>query len=272
MTITEKGAGVPGSLEPERSEGRGCGSPSLVVYSQSRTCRTWTKKQSRVYNSLMSFFLEVSSRKLQTFRVDLTTADGGIPENLSDDHKELRKRVKRVFGYDIEHYQVITSEGNGVMHGVWAIESKKSAYIPQAWISEQWESIHGAKIVWIERVHGKRHYKNSAQYFASHYLAGQGDLVRHSYSWHKCKISLGRGWSSFKRQISERRPVLYHEQRYGRDFAIRDWLPMAEIVKSWQSLIELGWCLVDGIVYVIEGRTVQPKYSTTIVLAGECPF
>jgi hypothetical protein len=40
----------------------------------------------------------------------------------------------------VESYQVITKEGNGVIHTVWAIEpkDKEAVYIKHGWLSEEW--------------------------------------------------------------------------------------------------------------------------------------
>jgi len=257
-------------------------SPSLVSKGQESTFQflkhksQWDRQQRRIYQKLQSWSFMKVSEGYQLIRADFTTGKDGSADLLSKHYAEVMRRVKREFDLDIEHFTVRTAEGHGVLHCMWAIKHDRAAWISQAWLSDQWNEIHGAHRVWIKRVSSKFHLKMSVRYLVNQYLAGQTSIVRCSYSWNKCKIALGRGWSSFKRQTSERRPVLYHEQRYGRDYAVRDLLPMGVIVRAWQSLLEVGWCLVDGIVYGIADRLVYPKQvvaaSYGFELPIECPF
>ena len=252
--------------------------PSLVYKGQESTFQSlkhksqWDRQQRRIFSRLQSWSFMKLMEGYQLIRTDFTTGRDGSDTLLAKHYAEIKRRVLREFGYDIEHFTVRTREGNGVLHCVWAIKQDRAVHIPQAWLSTQWDNIHGAHRVWIKRVSTKFHLKMSVRYLVNQYLAGQTSIVRCSYSWNKCKIALGKGWSSLKRQITERRPILYREKRYGRDFAVRDWLPMADIVRAWMALIEVGWCLCDGIVYVIEENKIQPKYATSAVYADECPF
>ena len=79
------------------------------------------KKQRRVFQRLVSWCFEAKSRDCQLSRVDLTTAVGGPAHLLRRHLQELRRRVERDLGYKgIETFVVETSEGNGVLHMVWA--------------------------------------------------------------------------------------------------------------------------------------------------------
>lgn len=247
---------------PARQARERAGSPSLVSNGQSRTFSSWNRQQKRVYNRLTSFMLEAESRGAQLFRVDLTTAPGGDAGKLAVHSRELRRRVKREYGYDVEQFQVETNEGHGVYHCVWAIVSDRAVYIHQAWLSSMWQEIHGAHRVWIKRVSTKYHQKNAARYLAAQYLAGQDGtaLVRMSYSWKKCKLSLGRGWSSFRRLVADRCPVLWYERMYGRDVPVRDLLPMGDIVAAWRDLIQFGWCTCGGLVYLVRDREIVQRW------------
>jgi hypothetical protein len=61
--------------------------------------------------------------------------------------------VEREFGFKgIEQFVLETTEGNGVLHMVWAWRGARSFYVPQAWLSEQWEKIHGAPVVWVRKM------------------------------------------------------------------------------------------------------------------------
>lgn len=84
-------------------------------------------------------------------------------------------------------------------------------------------------------------------------------IKRHYYDWRTCKLTLGRGWNSFRRLVIGQRPVLYMEKRWGREFPVREWVPMADIVAGWRDLLEFGWCICDGHVYQVEGRCIVER-------------
>jgi hypothetical protein len=249
---------------PALGAGTASCSPSLVYNGQESISKSpvfksqWDRQQRRIYSKLQSFTVLKSSEGYQLFRVDLTTGIGGNAGLMSAHALELVKRVGRVFGYSVEYFWVRTAEGHGVMHGVWAVKHEKAVYIPQVWLSSQWEEIHGAHRVWIKRISTKGHLKNAVRYLVNQYLANQSSIVRCSYSWNKCKVSLGRGWSSFKKIISSKCPVLRYERLYGRDVAIRDWLPMRSMITMWQSLLTHGLCIFgDDVIEIVDRDVVM---------------
>ncbi len=76
-------------------------------------------------------------------RVDLTTAVGGDAFKLRRHLQELRRRVERDLGFnDLRLFVIETSEGNGVLHMVWAWRGSRSFFIEQEWLSQEWEKIH----------------------------------------------------------------------------------------------------------------------------------
>jgi hypothetical protein len=132
----------------------------------------------------MSFCYERLGQGAQLLRVDLTSSPDSIPGTLSRHFQELRRRVQRVYGYDVRAFIVQTKEGQpaGVLHMIWAISQSKAVWIDQKWISDQWENIHGAKVAWISRL-PHNGVKNVARYFSCQYLAGQESIVRISWPW-----------------------------------------------------------------------------------------
>ncbi len=113
----------------------------------------WSRKQWRVFQRLTSWCYEAKSRGCQLARVDLTTASGGPAPFLRKHLQELRRRIERDLGYPgIETFVVETSEGNWVLHMVWAWVGDRTFIVDQGWLSEQWEKIHGAFIVYIRRM------------------------------------------------------------------------------------------------------------------------
>ena len=252
------------------------GSPSLVNIGQDRTWKNrgqWDRQQKRVFRTLQSWIILKASSGYQLFFVHFTGGTGADQGKLAEHDKELKKRVFRELGYKVDEFKVQTREGNGVLHCVWAVKSEQAVWISQSWLSEQWQAIHGAHRVWINRIKtSKRDLKNVANYVVNQYVAGQTSIVRCSYGWRTCKVALGVGWAQFKKLTSELRPIKYYEQFYGRDVAVRDLLPMADIVKAWQALLEVGWCMVDGVVFDIQDRLVYPKTYVVASFGDECPF
>lgn len=95
----------------------------------------------------------------------------------------LRKRMERKFGSKIQYWRLYTNEGNGVLHIVLT-----GTYVPQSWLSQNWNDIHQSPIVYIQALFRKRTPKRLASYLAGHYLAGHDYHVytRQSSSWSWC--------------------------------------------------------------------------------------
>jgi len=120
----------------------------------------------------------------------LSTANGGDPSKLAYHHQRLRQRVESRLGYrGLQHFQVRTSEGNGVLHIFWAWKPEcgfrqRSFYVAQGWLSKQWAQIHGAPIVWVSRVRLGRVSRNKvSRYCMSQYVSGQAGYEYMSWSW-----------------------------------------------------------------------------------------
>lgn len=130
--------------------------------------------------------------------VMLSTAQGGDAGKLRVHERELRRRVERKTGVrGIEYVCVDTSEGNGTLHLLWA--GNGSLYVEQKWLSEQWDEIHGARIVWVRRYrYGSR--GRLSRYMVSQYMSGQrGAGMRISWSWKATMgLPLKRAWRTFK--------------------------------------------------------------------------
>jgi len=144
----------------------------------------------------------------QILRVDLTSANDSKAEDLRKNFRALRRKIESEFGFsDIEDFVVETSEGNGVLHMVWAWKQKagfrdKPFYIPQKWLKREWEKIHGAYRVYIQKYDkgSARSRSRVAGYLVEQYLTvGQSSFVRYSYSWRRSLgFPLVRYWKHFK--------------------------------------------------------------------------
>jgi len=143
----------------------------------------------------------------QILRVDLTSANDSNSDNLRKNFRRLRRRVENVFKFDdIEDFVIETSEGNGVLHMVWAWKPKKgfrqrTFYIPHKWLKKEWEKIHGAYRVYVRQYDkGSARTRNRVSgYLVSQYMAKQEGFVRYSYSWRRSLgFPLVSYWNLFK--------------------------------------------------------------------------
>ena len=149
----------------------------------------WTTKQRRQYQHLISGIKRQRAKKLQVRVITLTSSNESSWEHLNSNWQVLRKRIERRYGVKVEYWKLKTNEGNGVLHIVYT-----GCYIPQRWLSNAWNTIHGARIVYIQALFRKQSPKRLASYIAGHYLAGHDYLTftRQSESWGWC--FRGRGW------------------------------------------------------------------------------
>ena len=232
------------------------GLPSLVRVhiDQSSAFKPWDKQQKRCYQRLLSWCKEALGRGCQLFRVDLTTASGGDSGMLVRHFQELRRRVEKTFGYFIEYFKAETSEGNGVYHMVWAIKWDRAAWIPQSWLSKEWEVIHGAKIVYIRRMKGnKKSVKKVGRYFAIQYLAGQSSLVRISWSWWRARLAIGKSWSFLKSQLMRG----FQASTWAGRSSFDRTLTYGDLLGAWDEILKKGWCVVANAIIFISGRSLD---------------
>jgi len=227
--------------------------PSLVIYGQGSASTSWSRTQRRRYSTMISWMKQAEGRGHQLFRVDLTTAAGGFSSDLTKDFRELRRRIKRVYGYIIEFLKVETSEGHGVLHMVWAIDQRRAAFIPQRWLSDEWFKIHGASIVYICRVKGFNSSKRISRYFISQYFAGQSAIVRMTYSWWMCKFALMKTFHSLRREFLG---VKNYSSPWNRGFR-PGVLTFKEFLSVWDDFLFRGTCQVLQYQYVVIDRLVQ---------------
>jgi hypothetical protein len=221
--------------------------------------RPWTKQQRRVFQRLTSWCYEAKFRECQLSRVDLTTATGGSAHLLRRHLQELRRRIERDLGYrGMETFVVETSEGNGVLHMVWAWGGNRTFIIDQRWLSEQWTRIHGAPIAFIRRMNlAKDSIRRVARYFAVQYLADQEDaLVRMSWSWRRSRFAIGKAWKFLCRAF----------WKINRQRAARDWrdpqpdLSFSDLLIAWEELLSRGWCSLGGILFCVENRELRELF------------
>ncbi|MBA7703043.1 hypothetical protein ES703_111825 [subsurface metagenome] len=192
--------------------GGGEGRPSVLTNvsssnSDTKTAKNgWSRQQKRGYHRIQSCLQYWQANGFQVLWVMLSTADGGNASKLAYHHQRLRQRIEAGLGYKgIQHYQVRTSEGNGVLHILWAWKAmngfrQRSFYVEQAWLGKQWQGIHSAPIVWIARVKGGRVSRNKvSRYCMSQYVGSQSGYEYMSWSWGRTfGFPLVACWRAFK--------------------------------------------------------------------------
>lgn len=178
---------------------------SLLVNNGQSSIAEWGKKHRRQYQRLMTLLYRWESMGLSIVRLDLTTAVGGDPKVMTKHYEALRRRIERKIGKRVHYWWVQTQEGNGVLHTLMAAEG--SLYIEQEWLSEQWEEIHGANIVYIKRYKkGVYSRKKVSKYLVSQYLAGQLGNVRMGWSWKRTfDIPISKAWKLFCKLFRNRK-------------------------------------------------------------------
>jgi hypothetical protein len=198
-------------------------------------------------------------------RVDLTSSDTSNSVLLVEHFSHLRKKILRELGYQIDFFKVRTSEGNGVLHLIWAIKDDKAVYISQEWLSNVWLSIHGAPVVWVKRMKAtKSSVMNVGRYLTAQYFAGQNAIEQTSYSWKRCRLPLGRTWNSLKalfRLGSPDRPRVCWDNVMGKQVSC-DKNPFVEdvefkdLIKAWDSLLESGVAYLHNLTICISNRAL----------------
>lgn len=186
------------------------GGPALLLDKDGResTRPVWSRRQYSCYQALRSIDRLREVDGWQALRVDFTSPASSEPEILTDHFEELRRRIARRWGYrNMCHFFVRTSEGPGagVLHGFlyWrpaAGERWRSFSIPWAWLSQEWEKIHGAWNVSVKRFpyRGEGGRAACLRYIVNQYVAGQSGYVRYFYSWRRLAgFPIKRLWGMF---------------------------------------------------------------------------
>lgn len=159
----------------------------------------WKQGQKRLYRIIMSEIHLWASYGGQVRKLELTTADGGDASKMQIHFKQLLRAIGKKLGYgNIDYAGVQTIEGNGVLHVFISWIGRKTFFIKQAWLSEEWRRIHGARIVWIRAITGGEHTRTAIRYVAAQYVAGQKGPVRLFRSRRYIKFTRGGVWEGFR--------------------------------------------------------------------------
>ena len=106
----------------------------------------WSKKQKRGFQRILSGFTRAKALGKNVRFFTLTSSPTSKWRQINPHFQVLRKRIERNYG-KIEYIKFRTNEGYGVLHVLYTCP-----FIPQRWLSRNWDEIHGAKIVDIRKV------------------------------------------------------------------------------------------------------------------------
>jgi len=131
------------------------------------------------------------------------------------DFEVFKKRIRRKFGrFEYVAVKEHTKDGLVHLHLVY-----RGGFMPQSWLSETWEEVHGAKIVWIAKLYTWKLAKHLARYFIKE---GFG---RYWTSW----VWVYKGFvGDWKRLVHERGfNALSYWHRW-----LRNWTPKTEMFQD----------------------------------------
>jgi hypothetical protein len=151
----------------------------------------WQGKQKRAYHRARSGIRISEFLHLPVKHLILTTSPQASSRNISNDFQALRKAVYREFGVLLPYFMVHTNEGYGVLHVLY----RAKEFLPQRWLSAQWERLHLSSYVYVKEVPDT----DIARYVVTQYLADQGTSYQRcswSYSW-VCK-GFVKAWREIK--------------------------------------------------------------------------
>lgn len=119
--------------------------------------------------------------------------------------RQKRKKSDGFNGFKFNRYYCLrTSEGNSVLHIVYW-----GRYIPQKWLSYQWEQIHGAFKVDVQRCKTKHKQVNGlVGYLLQKYLQDQ-PIERMSYGWKWAWLGFCKSWKKVKETYGKLRKTPY---------------------------------------------------------------
>jgi hypothetical protein len=213
---------------------------------------TWDRKQKRAYHKSITLMKYWEACHYQVFFVTLTGSPTSNAKELSYHHERLKLSVVRSRKLPgLEHFKVITIEGHGVIHTLWAIPPAQqgfrdtAVFIPQSWLSNEWERIHGAKIVDIRRVTLQAgSQRRLSRYIVSQYCGGQSGFVRSDYTRAKwLGFSIRSTWERLK--------------RYWRDLKYTQGIDFGQLCKAWETLVKTRICRLGENQFVVWNRELH---------------
>jgi hypothetical protein len=187
----------------------------------------------------MSYLTYWQTHGYMVIWVMLSSAHPGGLETLTRHFQRLREAIERKLKFEgLEFLAVKTREGHGVIHGFLAWKGDRLFFVPQRWLSQTWERIHGAPVVWVAAVkRGGADRRRLSKYLVSQYLAEQNALVRlSSSSMRTFGFGLRRVWAEFRKHTSpDGRVSLWSE------FLAGEWILLENGAVWTLKSVRAGW-------------------------------
>jgi len=132
------------------------------------------RKRGRLYQRLMSGIQFANYKKRKLRFMTLTSSPSSNTSLINRHYEILVKRIRRKFG-EFEYCKIRTPEGQGgVIHCCF-----RGSFIPQKWLSKQWEEIHGAPITDIRLMYGERGIASYLMGYLGHHSEYHMGFSRH---------------------------------------------------------------------------------------------
>ena len=171
---------------------------------------SWSRTQKHLYHRILSG-IEMARRSNDYLRV-LTLTSSSDSGDFHRDFEVLKKRIRRKFGkFEYIAVKEHTKEGLVHLHMVY-----RGCFMPQSWLSDQWNEIHGAKIVWIAKLYTWKLAKHLARYFIKE---GFG---RYWTSWVWVYKGFVRDWKRLVHEKGDMALAYWHRW-------LRSWTPVAKM-------------------------------------------
>jgi len=186
---------------------------AVFDFSERRYMKRWTytKKQRRAFHRCISGLFRAKGRLERIRFMTLTSSPTSDGKKLNYHFNLLVKQIEYTFGFKMQYWKVKTKEGYGVLHVLFRIVDDKAprkvkkncplprrmrGFVPHNWLSKTWEKIHGAKVVEIHELKGKRSERDIAYYVVGNYVSKQ-PIERMSYSQKWVCKGFSRKWKTF---------------------------------------------------------------------------
>jgi hypothetical protein len=192
---------------------------------------TYTMKQRRAFHRCISGLLRAKGRLERIRFMTLTSSPKSEKKKLNYHFNLLVKQIEYTFGFKMQYWKVKTNEGYGVLHVLFRviddklprkrksgvlISRRRRGFIPHSWLSKKWEKIHGAKVVEIHELKGKKSERDIAYYVIGNYVSKQPiERISYSQNW-VCK-GFAKKWKTFLEVYGKRAVEVWD-----------DWLVVAE--------------------------------------------
>jgi hypothetical protein len=186
---------------------------AVFDFNEGRYKKPWSynKKQRRAFHRCISGLLRAKGRLDRIRFMTLTSSPTSDGKKLNYHFNLLVKQIEYTFGFKMQYWKVETEEGYGVLHVLFRIVDDKvprkvkrncplprrmRGFVPHSWLSRTWEKIHGAKIVEIHELKGKKSERDIASYVIGNYVSKQ-PIRRMSYSQKWVCLGFSKKWKTF---------------------------------------------------------------------------